>query len=159
MSKYIPKKNDNPAKYNMYKIAIDTIKNPSKSLLSKDYDINDAIKILKTKFGFSDNDIKNLKEDKMNKGTKLKSTIRQIVKEEITSKNRLNESFKRLPNKSIKDIEVIKELFSLLQRRFEGGAEYTDKDDKMLDDARKTIFKIQQSAKKFNSEEEVPNNF
>lgn len=47
--------------YHQYKIAVDTVKNPAKSLMGGPSE-EEAIKTLKKKFGFSDKDIKKLQK-------------------------------------------------------------------------------------------------
>lgn len=54
-----PKKDDT-VEYHQYKIAIDTIKNPRKSLLGGP-SYEEAVEILKRKFDYSDEEIEKLK--------------------------------------------------------------------------------------------------
>lgn len=56
--KKIPKKGT--ADYHQHKIALDTVKNPNKWMLGGP-NSDEAVEILKKKFGYSDTDIKNLK--------------------------------------------------------------------------------------------------
>ncbi|MFW6026498.1 MAG: hypothetical protein ACOCRX_09160 [Candidatus Woesearchaeota archaeon] len=58
-AKKAPKKGS--ADYHQYKIAVDTVKNPSKALMGGPSE-EEAIKTLKKKFGYTDKDIKKLQK-------------------------------------------------------------------------------------------------
>jgi len=58
-AKKVPKSSD-VANYNQHKIALDTVKHPNKGFMGGP-SADESIKILKTKFGYTDADIKKIK--------------------------------------------------------------------------------------------------
>lgn len=88
-----------------HKIAVDTIRNPAKAFLGGMSEV-EAIKILKTKFDYSDVDIKKLQEIKLTEQQveKLTPIIRKIVNEVKTN---LNEEQKMLDTYDLTALKTI----------------------------------------------------
>jgi hypothetical protein len=71
-----------------YKIAVDTVRNPMKGVFMGGMSEDEAIKILKTKFKYSDAEIKKLQEHRITSTRKLQESairkIRKVLNEELT---------------------------------------------------------------------------
>lgn len=87
---------------NQHKIAVDTVRNPAKSFLGGMSEA-DAIKILKTKFEYSDAEIKKLQEIKLTESQikRIKPLLTKLVNE---VKQQLKEETKQLDSNELKII-------------------------------------------------------